>query len=167
MPQVNCKICRIEFYAKPSWLKRGWGKYCSVKCQREGQKTGTIVACFICGKTVYKSGKALRGSKSKKYFCTKSCQTIWRNTIEFIGEKHPNWKGGSSSEGYRNILKRSGKRQICRMCSLRDKKLLAAHHIDHNHQNNKLDNLAWLCHNCHFLIHHYKEVNRKFMEALV
>lgn len=167
MSVVSCKICRQKFYVKPYWLRLGWGKYCSRTCQWEGQKTGKMVPCFMCGKKAYKSGKDLRVSKSKKYFCTKSCQTIWRNTIEFIGPKHPNWRGGNSSEIYRNILKRSGKKEVCGLCRTRDKRVLAAHHIDHNHRNNKTRNLSWLCHNCHFLIHHFQDQRLKFMETLV
>lgn len=167
MPFVRCKICKNEFYAKPYWLKNGWGKYCSQKCQREGQKTGKFVNCFTCGKTVYKSGKSLRGSKSKKYFCNKSCQTIWRNTIVHIGPNHPNWRGGHSSEVYRNILRRSGKKERCTLCKTKNKRVLAAHHIDHNHKNNRPKNLTWLCHNCHFLVHHYEDERIKLMETLV
>ena len=163
MPKVDCKICKINFYAKPSWLKKGWGKYCSQKCQREGQKTGKVVSCFICGKGTYKTGKGLKGSKSKKYFCNKSCQTIWRNTIEFIGPKHPNWTGGNSSEIYRGILKRTGRKEICMLCKTKDKRILVAHHIDHNHHNNKSENLMWLCHNCHFLVHHHIQEGKKIM----
>lgn len=167
MPDVRCKICRTVFYAKPSWLRDGFGKYCSNQCKREGQKTGKIVECFICNKKTYKSGKSLKGSKSGKYFCSKSCQTIWRNSIVHIGPNHPNWRGGTSSESYRNILKRSKRKPICTLCRLTDKRLLAAHHIDENHTNHSVKNLAWLCHNCHFLVHHYKDQKIKLMETLV
>lgn len=167
MPTTNCRICEQEFYAKPSWLKIGWGKYCSQKCQREGQKTGKYVKCSICGKEVYKPGKALKGSQSGAYFCNKSCQTIWRNTIVFVGVRHPNWKGGIGTDSYRSIIRRSNQKQICRYCGFSDKRALMVHHIDHNHQNNSLNNLAWVCYNCHYLIHHYKEENKKFMETLV
>lgn len=167
MPRVPCKICESIFYAKPYWLRKGWGKYCSRNCQREGQKTGKTVACFICNTSVYKSGKALIGSKSKKYFCDKSCQTIWRNSVEYIGEKHPNWRGGFSSESYRNILRRTNKEEVCGLCYTVDKRILTAHHIDHNHVNNDPENLIWLCHNCHFLVHHHRGEQKRLMETLV
>ena len=167
MPDVICKVCKTGFYAKPSWLKNGWGQYCSNKCKQEGQKTGRVVSCFICGKQAYKSGKDLKKSKSKKYFCNKSCQTIWRNSVAFVGSKHPNWKGGHSSESYRRILRRAGKKEACSLCATKDKRILAAHHIDHNHKNNRPKNLTWLCHNCHFLVHHFKDQRSKLMETLV
>lgn len=152
MPLVPCKICGSEFYTKPFWLKRGYGKYCSPKCQYEGRKGGSVVLCFTCGKEVYRSRKELRVSKSKKYFCSKSCQTRWRNS-EFTGEKHANWKTGAHA--YRSVLKRHRIPQICGLCNIKDVRVLAVHHLDSNRRNNELSNLIWLCHNCHFLAHHY------------
>jgi hypothetical protein len=153
MPIVKCKICSKEFYSKPNWIKKGWGKFCSLKCSREGRKKGKLMACHVCEKIVYKAPKALLGSKSKKYFCGKSCQTIWRNSIVFVGKNHSNWKGGEFT--YKNILIKSSNSRECKLCKEKDKRLLAVHHIDKNRKNNQVENLIWLCHNCHFLVHHY------------
>lgn len=154
MTVVSCKICAKKFNAKPFWIKKGYGKYCSPKCQYEGRKNGKLVPCHICGKEAYKTQKELRVSKSKKYFCTKSCQTRWRNS-EFTGNKHANWKTGAHA--YRSVLKRHKVPQICGLCRTRDPRILAVHHIDRNRRNNDLGNLIWLCHNCHFLVHHYDD----------
>lgn len=157
MPQVDCKICGQEFYAKPNWLKIGTGKYCLKKCQNEGRKNGRNIECFICKKEAYKPGKALKHSKSKKYFCSKSCQTIWRNTVVFVGSNHPNWKYGKYV--YKNRLTRNNMiPKICKRCETNDTRILAVHHLDKNTKNNKLEDLIWLCHNCHFLIHHYNDI---------
>ena len=163
MPVDQCKICEKTFYAKPSWIKNGGGKYCSKTCHYQGLKTGKIMTCFICNKKTYKSPKILRKSKSKKYFCSKSCQTKWRNSI-FIGEKHANWKHGKSS--YRSVLLRNKIPKICRLCGTKDFRVLLVHHIDSNKINNQLKNLTWLCHNCHFLVHHYDEERGKIMVSI-
>ena len=165
MPKVKCKICNKEFYAKPNALKRGLGKYCSRSCMCKGLQKGSIKKCFICGSKVYKSRKALFGSKSKKFFCNKSCQTIWRNSMINIGANHPNWKGGKYIS-YRNILAKNKLPKICFLCGNTDKRVLAAHHIDKNHRNNDLTNLTWLCFNCHSLVHNHKEEMEKFLKAL-
>lgn len=166
MPIVACKICSKEFYGKPFFLKKGQAKYCSSECMRLGSRTGKIVKCHSCGKETYKTKKALRVSKSKTYFCTKSCQTKWRNSV-FIGPKHANWIDGEYS--YRGVIKRHNTPKICRLCKTTDERILAVHHIDRNRKNSSISNLAWLCHNCHFLLHHYKDVEQTFlnMEALV
>jgi hypothetical protein len=155
MPQTNCKQCGKEFYTKPSWIRNGFGKYCSKKCGYESRKKGKIVDCFVCSKKIYKSCKAIKGSKSRKYFCSKSCQTIWRNKMVFIGKNHANWKGGHFT--YRNILLRSKIPRICKLCGEEDNRILLVHHVDTNNKNNEMDNLIWLCHNCHFLVHHYSK----------
>ncbi len=163
MPIVECKICSKKFYGKPFFLKRGHAKYCSQKCMRVGSRTGRIVNCHSCGKEVYKTQKALKGSKSKMYFCTKSCQTKWRNSV-FIGPKHANWKSGRYS--YKSVMLRNKVPKICKICKNKDGRVLAVHHLDKNKKNNNLSNLIWLCHNCHFLVHHNKETIKN-METLV
>ncbi len=152
-------FCSKNFSTKPSWVARGYGKYCSMTCKIKAQKTGQIVNCAVCGKETYKTIKALRLSKSKKYFCNKSCQAIWRNA-EFVGEKHSNYISGKSS--YKSILTRNKFPKICGLCGTEDVRVLAVHHVDGNHYNNEVNNLAWLCHNCHHLVHHDNVEKLKF-----
>jgi len=153
MPLLKiCKLCNKVFRTKPFIVRNGGGKYCSAKCHHEGMKNGRIVSCHSCGEKVYKTLKALRISKSKTYFCTKSCQTTWRNSI-FIGIKHANWIDGKYS--YRGVMERNKVPPICNLCKTTDKRVLAVHHIDKNKRNNDVGNLMWLCHNCHHLAHYH------------
>ena len=153
MSQVKCKICSHEFYVKPSHQKLGWGKYCSTICYSKAQQTGKIVECYICKSQVYRKASKLIDSASKKYFCSKSCQTTWRNG-EYLGEKSSNWINGKQT--YRNILKRNGISPKCAICSITDIRILNAHHINCDRNNNDINNLIWLCMNCHYLVHHDK-----------
>lgn len=164
MVQVNCKFCQKEFYAKPSWLKKGHGIYCSNDCRYSSSRQGKNVVCFSCGKETYKQPKALTRSKSGLYFCGKSCQTKWRNGV-YIREKHPNWKGGHAS--YRELMGRQDDKPACTLCKVNDVRVLAVHHIDGDRSNNVIENLAWLCHNCHHLVHHHPDEQEKFMAAIV
>ena len=110
--------------------------------------------CEICKKEVWKAPKALKNSKSGKFFCGKSCQTKWRNEF-FSGEKHYFWKGGEFI--YRNNLIKTGIEQVCKRCGNSDRRVLDAHHLDKNRRNNKIENLIWLCKNCHYLVHNQNE----------
>jgi len=159
MSVVSCLLCKKEFNKKPSQILLYKKHYCSNTCSYTARRMGKIVNCHICGLEVYKIRKALNSSKSGKYFCSKSCQAKWRNK-EFIGSKHSNWKNGNST--YRNILSRHDVPMKCGLCNTEDKRVLAVHHVDRNHSNNKLDNLAWLCHNCHFLVHHDNVERQRF-----
>ncbi len=154
MPIVKCKQCKKEFFAKPSWLKIGYGKFCSSKCQYEAAKKGKFIACDICGEKTWKQPKQIKHSKSGKFFCSKSCQTLWRNRM-YVGKNHPNWKNAGSR--YRELLIKSRREEICVLCKTEDKRILLAHHLDGNRKNAKVKNLIWLCHNCHFLVHHFLE----------
>lgn len=154
MVQVNCGRCDKEFYVKPSHKALGFGKYCSRACAHESARKGGYKNCDLCSKSSYKTKKQLKGTKSGKFFCSKSCQTKWRNSV-FIGSKHGNYTNGMHS--YRSAMKRYGFKKECKLCSTTDERVLAVHHKDRNRKNNKKENLAWLCHNCHFLVHHYNE----------
>lgn len=164
MPRVLCGICGKDFYVKPSHQKMGWGKYCSAACRTKAQFNGGSVNCTICGKSIYRSKAQQKNSDSGKFFCSKSCQTHWRNGF-FIGEKHPNWINGESA--YRRILKSFNKNPKCLRCGLTDERILNAHHLDHNRLNNDGSNLVWVCLNCHFLIHHDKNVEDGFRKAVL
>lgn len=153
MPLIKqCEVCGHDFRTKPYFVNNGGGKYCSTGCHHEGIKKGKIVPCFVCSKDVYKSLKALKGSKSGKFFCGKSCQTKWRNS-QFVGDKHANWIHGENA--YRSVLARNNITKICTLCGTTDVRVLAVHHRDRDRKNNNLSNLVWLCHNCHFLVHNF------------
>jgi len=153
MPQVNCKVCKKEFYVKPYHQRIGMGIYCSTTCQYIGARKGKYILCDVCGKKTWKEPRQLKRSKSGKLFCSKSCHMVWKNKIMNLGENHPNWVNGKYAE--RGVLERSGRKIVCELCKTKDKRIMAVHHKDRNNRNNKLLNLAWLCHNCHFLVHNY------------
>lgn len=163
MPYVYCTRCGKTFYAKPHWLQKGWGKYCSSFCQHQARKNGKIVKCFMCGKSTYKPDRIIARSRSKRYFCSRSCQLKWRHTV-FIGPKHSNWKYGENA--YRGIMLRRGVPRICALCTEKNMQILTVHHLDNNRRNNKPNNLCWLCYNCHFLMHHYKLERERLMVSI-
>lgn len=163
MLNTKCEVCNSEFYAKPSHKTKGWGRYCSKKCQYTRAKTGLTAKCGSCGKSVYRSKLESKRSNSGKFFCSKSCQAIWRNQ-HYSGKKHSNWKSGASS--YREILRRSSIEQQCGKCKTIDIRVLAVHHIDTNRENNSVSNLMWLCHNCHYLVHHYRSEQEGFLATV-
>ncbi len=153
MPYVNCKICKKEFYAKPRHLKIGWGKYCSIKCRTKSQFKGKYLKCDYCGKTIYRTPRNLRKSSSKKYFCSKSCHCSWENKNRRVGNFHTNWKNRESV--YRDIMKRHKIEKKCIKCGFNDSRALVVHHKDGNRKNNNINNLVWMCRNCHYIKHNF------------
>lgn len=153
MIPVVCKRCGTKFAVKPCHHKMGQGKYCSMECLWQSQRTGRFVPCEICGKEAWKAQRALKNSKSQKFFCSKSCQTKWRNSV-FIGEKHANWCGGEFT--YHRVMAEHKIPAVCHSCGIIDRRVLVIHHLDRNRKHNTIENLMWLCRNCHHLIHNGK-----------
>ncbi|MFA6274253.1 MAG: HNH endonuclease [Candidatus Paceibacterota bacterium] len=154
MEDAICGFCCKKFKRKKSQLKLSEKHYCSIVCQKEGRKKGKTVKCFMCNKFIYKSLKDLKNSKSKKYFCSQICSNKWIG-IKQRDKNHPNWKGGGSS--YKNLLKRTKTKPVCISCGKDDIRILCVHHLNKNRKNNDIKNLAWLCRNCHFLVHNYSK----------
>lgn len=163
MSLITCSLCEKSFYKKPSQILLSKKHYCSANCSYLGRRKGKMVKCHVCGVDIYRIKKALKNSKSGKFFCTKSCQAKWRNQ-EFIGPKHSNWKTGRSA--YRSVLDRNKIPKLCTLCNTKDPRVLATHHIDRDRLNNTVNNLAWLCHNCHFLVHHDSVETQRFADII-
>lgn len=151
MVKRKCRVCGKDILVKTSHVRRGWGKYCSKKCQAKKQVSGKWHQCDNCGKKIWRTPKDFKRSKSKKFFCSVACHCSWENKNSRCGENAPNWISGQTV--YRRLLKRQGKQEKCRRCGVDDYRVLVVHHRDSNRKNNKPDNLEWLCRNCHCLVH--------------
>ncbi len=151
MPYVRCQVCNEIMYVKQSYLNYGWGKCCSLACRHQKQLTGKFVNCYKCGKKVWRTPAFIKKSKSGLFFCSKGCSMTWKNSDLYSGEKHPLWNGGAAV--YRLYKERSDDPKVCKMCGITDFRVLIVHHVDHNRRNNNLNNLMWLCRNCHYIIH--------------
>ena len=129
-----CLECNIDFYVKPSQVKRGRGKYCSKSCFNLAKKE-------IC--------KGEGNNQFGKHWA--------------IGNGNPNWRGGiQKSIGYtwdfKRIAKLIRKRDdhkcvLCGMPQEEQKKKLTVHHIDENKINNNPSNLMTVCNSCHCKLH--------------
>jgi hypothetical protein len=146
-----CSICGKEFFVKEFHAKKGWGKFCSIACRSKGQVKGIWTECDYCGKKIYRTPRDFRKSQSKKFFCSVSCHCSWENENNRCGVNAPNWVAGESV--YRRLLTREGIGPECRECGITDIRLLTVHHKDGSRKNNNVNNLEWLCRNCHCLVH--------------
>ena len=151
MPDKKCGICGKVFYIKPSHLKLGWGKFCSIKCRSKSQVKGKWVKCDNCGKKIWRTPKDFKRSKNKKFFCSVACHCSWENRHVRCGSDSPNWKSGLSA--YRDLLRRHNFPYKCFRCGFSDRRALIVHHKDGNRRNNIIDNLERICCNCHAIIH--------------
>ena len=105
--------------------------------------------CLVCGKEYVFIPK-----KNGEKYCSRKCY------YEIMkGKKNPNWKGGTSHAFFSRLAKEN-LIQKCVVCS--STKNLEIHHIDFNHDHNKLSNLVILCKSCHSKIHdRVNNINKK------
>jgi HNH endonuclease len=159
----TCLLCGEEFDRPRGTLRGEWEFHCCQPCLQWGVLAGEIKQCHFCSASVYRSACEIKKSRSQLFFCDHSCRAAWTNRLR-AGENHPNWKKGEGA--YRDILLRASTEPVCERCGNDDPRVLAVHHIDQDRTNNRLENLAWLCHNCHFLVHHFPEEMDAFIATL-
>lgn len=88
---------------------------------------------------------------------THSVETRLKMSIARIGDKNPNWRGGTKHLPYTiewNDTLRKAIRQrdnyVCQLCGKKQKRpRLHIHHIDYDKENQDPDNMVSLCKGCH------------------
>jgi len=163
MEEVSCDLCKNKFKRKLSQISYSENHYCSSTCYNKAKRLGVYTKCANCHEPIYKTLKAVKISKNKKFFCSRQCNNIVLGQI-YSRHNHPNWKGGEYS--YKEYMNKQKVKKDCAMCNISIKSVLVVHHIDKNRKNNNLGNLIWLCRNCHFLVHHYQEESNKLKICL-
>lgn len=78
----RCEICNKEFKIKPSQLKRGRGRFCSLKCYYIYHKAEWIQReCKNCNQLfwieLWKLKRGVRG-----WFCSKKCRGEWMHKTQ-------------------------------------------------------------------------------------
>ena len=134
-------------------MRSGWGTYCSRECHYN-DKAGRYFNCFTCNKKVYRTSRQVEHSKSKKYFFALSRAKQSGGIGNMLGNSTP--IGDTAKPNMPQSWSDTKSRKVCANCGVEDKRVIATHHIDGNHMNNKIKNLTWLCHNCHHSVHNVK-----------
>jgi len=100
--------------------------------------------CPVCGEKF----KTKKNHEREKIVCSRSCS----NTYFRSAEDNPNWKG----VGLRNLRRIKTTIDKCDLCGWDEHpEILEIHHKDRNRENNEIDNILFLCPNCHSW-EHYK-----------
>ena len=141
----TCLWCGETFLAYPSEIKKGGGKFCSRKCSMTFRNT---------------YDNPTKSAEVRAKISLHHADVSGENNPMFMkrGEQAPSYKDGRTyfkGDIYRRILLASGRKQECEICKTTSD--LCVHHIDGNHDNNVLDNLTWVCYNCHNNIKHPRE----------
>ncbi len=123
-------------------------------------------SCEYCQKEFIK-GTSIEYNWKRKRYCTKKCQQIGSHKRKYNyvkkgwnpksgvstrfkkGNKHPFWKSGNQVT-YRNYARQIISEHLGRELIKGE----AVHHLDHNYQNNEIDNLYVFPNNVEHLKYH-------------
>lgn len=133
----TCGICQKAFSVPNS--RHATAKYCGDVCRGKAMtRRGRVEApCKVCNSLF------LKVKSSPAVYCSQVCFGI---------DKRKSLSG--SGKCLRKVVFNRLKEVECSSCGYDEHpEILGIHHIDHNHNNNDLSNLAVVCANCHSLEH--------------
>lgn len=151
----NCPCCEKDFELPAHPSKARHRVYCSNECRYKATSIGSrakkvmVKCCRGCG-TAFDAGT--RANRRK--YCSQACYWAQRKNIE--------WAKGESCTG---VLKELREQSLpCSCCGYDG--LTEVHHIDGDPHNNKLENLAVMCPDCHRRVHRFYDAAQKGMKNL-
>ena len=118
------------------------------------------ISSYVCKKCIYKNSREIKLCPvcNKKYECfkkqnKKTCSYSCSNKFFRTGENNGNWKNNS----YRTTCF-SRHEKKCIICN--ETKIVAVHHYNGNHNDNKIENLIPMCPTHHQYMHskHIREI---------
>jgi Zn ribbon nucleic-acid-binding protein len=153
--RVRCIIHDEEFETKWDNVRRdNRAHHICPQCKEEDKNNRfeddrESVECAYCGEYFYKP-KSKLNSKSGLYFCCREHKDLSQRIesgedFEALRPAHY----GLGLKNYRAVAFRAYEHK-CACCGWNeDERILEVHHIDENHNNNAVSNLAILCPTCH------------------
>ena len=172
-----CLICNKDFYVKPSVVKKGQGSFCSQECWLKFIRGSSIKTCEVCGKKFKSCPSRLEKGWGK--YCSKKCMGKAKTGQYFgnYGDKHPNWRGGTSEEPYAFEFSKQLKELIrhrdgykCQKCGcpeIENNKKLTCHHIDYDKKNCLPINLISLCSSCNSKVNFNRSKWTKYFQKKI
>jgi len=162
----KCKHCEKEFNFNTSSEKANHSRWCKNNPKRNdtdnlkkarnivlNEQLGILkdfnVKCYNCSKEFIVNEREKQFPKKEKYFCSKSCANSQG------GQANANNLEDTGKMNYRSVAERNHKKQ-CVVCGFT--KIIEVHHINEIHDDNRVENLIFLCPNHHKMYHSkYKE----------
>lgn len=143
---LSCETCKREFYIPPSRIREAeknghTTRYCSIKCYR---KNGAANPFWGKRHTVESKKKMSSNPNRSKFPKGSENPNFIRYGKEFVPSHVQNIKKYLAHAGISS----------CQRCGWNKAPILELHHQDRNRKNNSLENIEFLCPNCHTLEHY-------------
>lgn len=135
---LQCKKCGHIWEIRAAHAIYGDKHYCPKCFKNERLKTVIELKCEYCGNKFFRY-KSNISDKCEHYFCSKTCGNRFKNEANEV----------FSINTYREKALKY-KENKCACCGWdEDPRVLEAHHVDGNRNNNCLENLLVICPTCH------------------
>lgn len=114
---LECEKCGNIFYAEKKQIKhelkfkRGRLKFCSVECSDLAHRKSHNLNCEECGKEIEVNDKVYRKSKTKHFFCSKSCSAKYNNRLRKPSEGTKRKTSESLRKYYSSVNKARNKKE--------------------------------------------------------
>jgi len=192
--KVFCSLCGKEINRSQSRIKRNENNFCGQKCSDKWKSihmsgenspfykhNKITISCAWCGERFNKTPCMIK--RAKNHFCNIKCHGKW-DSINKIGENHPNWRGGIACAPYcanwesknfkEYIFERDNYKCQNLMCNSNSGRL-CRHHINYIKTDCDLKNIITLCITCNSIANYdrkwhetyYNEIMRRKKECVI
>ena len=169
----KCKHCEKEFDFEKTSDKANHSRWCDknpkrndtsglIKAQEKvnerklGKFKNFNVKCYTCKTEITVTEREKQFPKKEKYYCNKSCANSQGGKAKaLLDETNGNMK-------YRTLAEKYHKKE-CVVCKF--DKIVEVHHVNEIHEDNRPENLVWLCPNHHQMYHsRYKNEIKPYID---
>lgn len=90
---LQCYICGKTFYSRKKFITRelkynlNTCRFCSQECCNKSKITNIETTCKLCGEKIFVMKNVYDKSKTKNFFCSKSCAATYNNTHKTKGNR--------------------------------------------------------------------------------
>ena len=163
--KVKCLIHNLDFETRYENVARdNRAHHICPQCQIEDKQSDKVdVECSYCHKVFKKALSDLGKSRSGLYFCCREHKDLAQrlDSGDQFKNIRPSHYGKDNIMDYRKAAFENYEHK-CHLCNWQDDEdILEVHHINENHNDNRIENLMILCPICHRKLtsHKYKIEN--------
>ena len=145
-PNTQCLVCQKPCYKKKYYINKNIDGhvFCSQACY--GKFIRKEKPCIVCDTPIM--------AHFNKKTCSRACSNKSRVGIKYRQGRRKDKVVHASQIKKRLLEERGG---LCERCGFSLTEILIIHHKDRNRNNNDLQNLEFICPNCHAQEHYLEK----------
>lgn len=139
---LHCNDCGYDWTTTAGCVLYG-DKHECINCGIHTKQTN-IFYCANCGKEINRRESDIKKNTSGYFYCSQECGNVHKTQLR---KESGEWD--NSAWNYRKRVFEVNQHKCCVCGWDEDERILEAHHIDENRENNDINNLCIICPTCH------------------